>query len=97
MTRLEPYVLRYWEKEFPNLRPRKNRGGSRQYTVRDIELVNRIKYLRTKEKLTIAGARSKLLMKKGGETSNHLAALARRKTLLSQIRKDVEELLRLFP
>ena len=97
MTGLESYVLRYWEKEFPSLRPRKNRGGSRQYTTRDIELINRIKYLRTKEKLTIAGARNKLTMRKAGETVESAAKRAKTKTILSQIRKDVEDLLKFFP
>ena len=53
MTGLEPYVLRYWEKEFPSLKPRKNRGGNRMYTTNDIDLVNRINHLRKSEKLTI--------------------------------------------
>ncbi|UCC43883.1 MAG: MerR family transcriptional regulator [Candidatus Zixiibacteriota bacterium] len=96
MTGLEAYVLRYWEKEFPILRPRKNRGGSRQYTSKDIELVNRIKHLRTKEKLTIAGARSKLMMKRAAERNLPLTNGARARTLIGQIRKDVEELLKVF-
>lgn len=96
MTGLEAYVLRYWEKEFSLLKPRKNRGGSRQYTTRDIELVNRIKHLRTKEKLTIAGTRSKLMMKKAAERNRPLSDQAKARTLISQIRNDVEELLKVF-
>ncbi len=96
LTGLEPYVLRYWEKEFPSLKPRKNRGGNRMYTTRDIELVNRIKHLRKKEKLTIAGARSKLTMIKTGEEQQSVKVSARARTLISQIRKDVEDLLRDF-
>ncbi len=94
MTGLEAYVLRYWEKEFPLLKPRKNRGGSRQYTVRDIETINRIKHLRTKEKLTIAGARTKLMMKRSAEKNVEMANGAKAKTLISQIRKEVESLLK---
>ena len=45
ITRLEPYVLRFWEKEFPMLKPKKNRGGNRIYQKQDIEIVNRIKHL----------------------------------------------------
>ncbi len=97
MTGLEPYVLRYWEKEFSMLKPRKNRGGTRLYTAKDIELINRIKHLRTNEKLTIAGARTKLTMKGPGKDKAELAAKARAKTLIGQIRKDVEDLLKLFP
>jgi DNA-binding transcriptional MerR regulator len=96
MTSLEPYVLRYWEKEFSMLRPKKNRGGTRLYTSRDIELINRIKHLRTKEKLTIAGARKKLTMKGRSEASAEMVTKARAKTLLAQIRKEVEEILAFF-
>lgn len=97
MTGLEPYVLRYWEKEFSMLKPKKNRGGTRLYTTKDIELVNRIKHLRTREKLTIAGTRSKLTMKGKSEDKAKLASQARSRTLIGQIKKDVEDLLKLFP
>jgi len=78
MTDLEAYVLRYWEKEFPLLNPKKNRRGSRLYTAKDIELINQIKHLRTKEKLTIAGARNKLMMKRGSEEKTQLVERARK-------------------
>ena len=97
MTGLEAYVLRYWEKEFPVLRPRKNRGGTRMYTTKDIELVNRIKYLRTREKLTIAGARTKLMMRKSASHKEEITIRAKARTLIGQIRKDIEDLLRFFP
>ena len=45
MTSIEAYVLRFWEKEFPMLKPKKNRGGNRVYQRRDIEMVNRIREL----------------------------------------------------
>ncbi|HOP08244.1 MAG TPA: MerR family transcriptional regulator [candidate division Zixibacteria bacterium] len=94
ITGLEPYVLRYWEKEFSMLRPRKNRGGSRMYTSKDIELINRINHLRTKEKLTIAGARAKLTMRRPSEQVEEVKTSARTKTLIGQIRKDIEDLLK---
>ncbi|MFH1372434.1 MAG: MerR family transcriptional regulator [bacterium] len=96
MTGLQAYVLRYWEKEFPLLKPRKNRGGNRAYTDKDIELINRIKHLRTKEKLTIAGARTKLMMKRGSEQKTALRTSARAETLIGQIRKEVQDLLGFF-
>jgi len=96
MTGLEAYVLRYWEKEFPILKPKKNRGGSRMYTAKDIEIVNRIKHLRTEEKLTIAGARAKLMMKRPSEEKETMKLSAREKTLIGQIRGDIEALLKLF-
>ncbi len=59
-TSLEPHVLRYWESEFPQLRPKKNRAGNRAYREKDIELIKNIKRLLYDEKFTIPGARQKL-------------------------------------
>lgn len=96
MTELEPYVLRYWEKEFPLLKPRKNRGGNRLYTVKDIEIINQIKHLRHTEGLTIAGTRIRLQMRRKGETSGSHVEAAKMKTLIAGIRRDIDELLKLF-
>jgi len=96
ITGLQPYVLRYWEKEFSVLKPKKNRSGNRTYTEKDIELVNRIKHLRSKEKLTIAGARTKLMMKRSSEQKTTMHNSARARTLIGQIRKEIEDLLGFF-
>ncbi len=60
VTDLKQYVLRYWESEFPQLSPAKNRAGNRTYREKDIELVNFIKTLLYAQKYTIEGARQKL-------------------------------------
>lgn len=60
MTGVKPHVLRYWETEFPTLRPRKNRAGNRSYRPKDIKAVLVIRDLLYKEKFTINGARKKL-------------------------------------
>jgi len=60
ITDTQPYVLRFWESEFPQLSPRKNRSGQRVYQRRDIETILRIKGLLYEEEYTIAGARRKL-------------------------------------
>ncbi|MBU0985565.1 MAG: MerR family transcriptional regulator [candidate division Zixibacteria bacterium] len=96
MTGLEQYVLRYWEKEFPVLKPRKNRGGNRLYTSKDIEIVNRINHLRHKEGLTIAGTRTKLMMRRPSEEKTDLVNKAKAQSALARIRKDIEDLLKLF-
>jgi DNA-binding transcriptional MerR regulator len=96
ITGLKAYVLRYWEKEFENLKPKKNRGGNRTYTQKDIEVINSIKYLRKKEKLTIEGARTKLTMKKNKEEKKAILSTAKAKTLIGQIKKDVDDLLKDF-
>ena len=60
ITDTQPYVLRFWESEFPQLSPKKNRSGQRVYQKKDIETVVRIKELLYEEEYTIAGARKKL-------------------------------------
>jgi DNA-binding transcriptional MerR regulator len=60
MTRLEPHVLRYWENEFPQLRPKKNRAGNRAYRDKDIDTIRHIKRLLYEEKFTISGAKKRL-------------------------------------
>ncbi len=96
MTSLEPYVLRYWEKEFPILSPRKNRGGTRLYTEKDIEVINRIKHLRHKEKLTISGTRQKLVARRQPEVKEELNRQARVRTLVGKMRREIDALRRLF-
>jgi DNA-binding transcriptional MerR regulator len=57
ITDTQPYVLRFWESEFPQLAGEKNRSGQRVYRRADIDLVFRIKKLLYQEEYTIAGAR----------------------------------------
>jgi DNA-binding transcriptional MerR regulator len=57
ITGLEQYVLRYWESEFPQLKPAKNRAGNRIYTNKDIKLILYIKKLLRDERYTIEGAK----------------------------------------
>jgi DNA-binding transcriptional MerR regulator len=59
-TDLEPHVLRYWETEFSQLRPKKNRAGNRAYREKDIEIIRYIKRLLYEEQFTIPGAKKKL-------------------------------------
>jgi DNA-binding transcriptional MerR regulator len=57
ITNLEQYVLRYWESEFEELKPAKNRAGNRIYTNKDIQLILFIKKLLREERYTIEGAK----------------------------------------
>jgi DNA-binding transcriptional MerR regulator len=68
ITDTQPYVLRYWESEFPALAPAKNTSGQRIYRRRDIETVLRIKQLLYEEGFTIAGAKKRLEMEMAGRT-----------------------------
>jgi DNA-binding transcriptional MerR regulator len=60
LTRIQPYILRYWESEFPLLQPKKSGTGQRLYRKRDIEIVLKIKQLLYDRRYTIAGARRRL-------------------------------------
>ena len=60
MTGVKAHVLRYWETEFPTLRPKKNRAGNRNYRPKEIKAILVIRDLLYKEKFTISGARKKL-------------------------------------
>ncbi len=67
LTEVPAYVLRYWESEFKLLRPKKNLAGQRLYRKRDVELVLRIKSLLYGERLTLEGAKKRLLAESRGE------------------------------
>jgi DNA-binding transcriptional MerR regulator len=79
ITDTQPYVLRYWESEFPALAPAKNSSGQRIYRRRDIETVLRIKQLLYDEGFTIAGAKKRLeqeLAGRGNTPASDAAAAA---------------------
>jgi DNA-binding transcriptional MerR regulator len=57
---VEPYVLRYWESEFPQIRPSRADSNQRTYQRKDVELIGEIKRLLYEEKMTIEGAKQKL-------------------------------------
>ena len=62
ITELKQYVLRYWETEFKELSPSKNKAGNRTYRQKDIDLIIKIKDLLYNQKFTIDGARHVLSM-----------------------------------
>jgi DNA-binding transcriptional MerR regulator len=77
LTALKPFVLRYWETEFPMLEPVKSSSGHRLYRQEDVEMVLRIKRLLYDEGFTIAGARRHLREQNGdGESSGAAGASA---------------------
>jgi DNA-binding transcriptional MerR regulator len=86
LTGLEAYVLRYWETEFPALRPRKSGGGQRVYTRKDVELVLQIKQMLYEQGFTIAGARKRLR----GRSPD---AVVERRALLGEIRGELQSIL----
>jgi DNA-binding transcriptional MerR regulator len=95
MIGVVPYVLRFWEKEFPHLKPRKNRAGNRAYQPKDIERVTQIKRLLYDEGYTIEGARN--FLKKEGKQSTIEQSPDKNKELIREIRVELDGLLKLFP
>lgn len=100
ITQLKPYVLRYWETEFSDLRPAKNRAGNRVYRKSDIRLLFLIKRLLYQEKYTIEGARQRIRqMKKnkgGGAQLKLSLEELRRDDLLYEVQNDLKEILLLM-
>ena len=66
---VKPHVLRYWESEFPSLKPRKNPSGQRIYAKVDIEAIVEIKNLLYNQRYTISGAKRMLARQEGEEYS----------------------------
>ena len=103
MTELKAYVLRYWETEFKQLKPPKNRAGNRTYRQSDIDLILYIKDLLYNQKFTIEGARHQLANEKNSKKEDvavpvesvQQAAPARKETLL-KIKQELETLLEIL-
>jgi DNA-binding transcriptional MerR regulator len=100
MARLQPYVLRSWEAEFPGLGRAAADGGARVYRREDVELVLRIKQMVFGEGLTLAGARRRL-----EETRNEPSIAAEAvehvfgdmaRTRLKEVRNGLEAILRML-
>jgi DNA-binding transcriptional MerR regulator len=96
MTGLEPYVLRFWEKEFPLLKPKKNRAGNRSYQQKDIDLINQIKHLLYDEGYTIEGAKSRLKTLRYDDEAMLVVEKMRLQNLLMEIRRGLAELLKIL-
>jgi DNA-binding transcriptional MerR regulator len=100
LTDTQPYVLRYWESEFPMLAPAKNSSGQRIYRRRDIEIVLRIKQLLYEEGFTIAGAKKRIEAEISGRgptpQATPVAAAGsdpRLESALREVRKGLREIL----
>ena len=81
-------LLRFWEKEFSKIHPRKNRGGDRQYTANDILAINEVYTLVKEEGLTLSGARKVLKSKSPFEKGSKIEL----KNSLSKVRAKLQAL-----
>jgi DNA-binding transcriptional MerR regulator len=101
---VEPYVLRYWESEFPGLSPRKSNTGQRMFRRKDVELLLNIKQLLYEKKFTIEGARKALKSGKveGAPAAEPKSAPVRQEELfptpnpLPAIRRELADILKLL-
>jgi DNA-binding transcriptional MerR regulator len=94
LCRLPAYVLRFWETEFPQLKPVKSSTGQRMYRRRDVENVVRIKQLLYEEGYTIAGARQHLRDEgKGDKKQAALPFATNSPANLRQIRQGLQDIL----
>jgi len=91
-TNLKQYVLRYWETEFSQLSPKKNKAGNRKYRETDIKLIHLIKELLYDKKYTINGAKQYLNNKKTNSNSSNSTISNK----LIDYKSDVDEILNLI-
>jgi len=87
---VKPHVLRYWEQEFPQLKPVKRRGNRRYYQRQDVLIIRQIRSLLYEEGFTIGGARQKLT---GDEARTDVS---QSQQIIRQLRVELEDLLKIL-
>ena len=87
---VKPHVLRYWEQEFPSLKPVKRRGNRRYYQRHDVLMIRQIRSLLYEQGFTIGGARQRL----DGDSAKTDAKISTQ--IVRQVREDLEEVLQIL-
>ncbi len=87
---VKPHVLRYWEQEFPQLKPVKRRGNRRYYQRGDVLIIRQIRSLLYEQGFTIGGARQRLSSEEARED------LTQSQQIIRQVRTELEEVLQLL-
>jgi DNA-binding transcriptional MerR regulator len=87
---VKPHVLRYWEQEFPQLKPVKRRGNRRYYQRQDVLIIRQIRGLLYEEGFTIGGARQRLT----GEVAR--SDVSQSQQIIRQLRAELEEIHKLL-
>ncbi|MCU7918472.1 MAG: MerR family transcriptional regulator [Candidatus Thiodiazotropha sp. (ex Dulcina madagascariensis)] len=90
LCQVKPHVLRYWEQEFPQLKPVKRRGNRRYYQRHDVLMIRQIRSLLYEQGFTIGGARQQL----SGETAKE--DLQQSQQIIKQLRSELEEVLQIL-
>ncbi len=86
---VEPYVLRYWESEFPQVRPQRADSKQRTYQKKDLEMILEIRRLLYEEKMTIEGARRRLRQEKAGDA-------VKENPFLEEIKNELREVMEIL-
>ncbi len=86
IAKIPAYVLRFWESEFPRIRPKRTDAGQRLYTRADIELILKIKTLLYEKKFTIQGARQHLSVRSRKDVASEKQLLAELHAELKSLR-----------
>ena len=87
---VKPHVLRYWEQEFPNLKPVKRRGNRRYYQRHDVLMIRQIRSLLYDQGFTITGARARL----EGQQAKMEVSISNQ--IVRQVRMELEEVLQIL-
>ncbi|HET6603983.1 MAG TPA: MerR family transcriptional regulator [Xanthomonadaceae bacterium] len=90
LCQVKPHVLRYWETEFPSLKPVKRRGNRRYYQRHDVLTIRQIRSLLYEQGFTITGARQRLEGEQGRMEASMSAQIVR------QVRMELEDILQLL-
>ena len=90
LCQVKPHVLRYWEQEFPQLKPVKRRGNRRYYQRHDVEMIRNIRSLLYEQGFTIGGARQKM----SGEEAKE--DVTQSQQIIHQVRLELEDVLQLL-
>ena len=85
---VEPYVLRYWESEFPQIRPSRADSNQRTYQRKDVELIMEIKRLLYEEKMTIEGAKKRLKKSQSSRIPS--------KEFLKELKVEIQEVIEIL-
>ena len=93
---LRPHVLRYWESQFPVLKPSKNRAGNRVYQRKEIRLIILVKRLLYEERYTIEGARQKVEELRSGGGLEEATQKTLDEATVDEIRGELREILELL-
>jgi DNA-binding transcriptional MerR regulator len=87
---VKPHVLRYWEQEFPQLKPVKRRGNRRYYQRQDVLIIRQIRSLLYEDGFTIGGARQRLM---GDDAKSDVS---QSQQIIKQLRLELEQVLKIL-